>query len=169
MKVPIVSLMAVLSAVSGVHAAKPLPPLYTAVEVDRFVGQPGVAFPADYQNALAEEIAREISLAFKTVIIVRQGESVPDGHALLRISGVVTRFKPGSREKRYLIGFGAGATVVEAQVWFTDGTTGRVVLGRQVKGTTWMGVGGGDSQNAGTSLARKIEKICNMEHLVESN
>jgi hypothetical protein len=154
---------------AGQQAAKPLPPLYTAVEVDRFVGQPGVAFPTDYQSALAEEIARQISLRFQTVIIVRQGDAVPEGHALLRISGVVTRFQPGSREKRFLIGFGAGATVVEAQVWFTDGTTGRVVLGRQVKGTTWMGVGGGDSQSAGTSLARKIEKICNTEHLVESN
>ncbi len=154
---------------SGLQAAKPLPPLYTAVQIDKFVAQPRVDFPPDYQSALAEDIAREISLAFKTVIIVQQGEAVPDGHALLRISGVVTRFKPGSREKRYLIGFGAGATVVEAQVWFTDSTTGRVLLGREVRGTTWIGVGGGDSQSAGTSLARKIEKICNAERLVESN
>jgi hypothetical protein len=146
----------VLALCSLLCAAGPLPPLYTAVEVDPFVAQPGVDLPAGYQSALAEDIAREISVEFKTVIIVRPGEPVPDGHALLRISGAVTRFKPGSPEKRYLIGFGAGATAVEAQVWFTDGTTRRVLLGRLVRGT-------------GTSLARKIEKICNAEHLVESN
>jgi hypothetical protein len=161
--------MKMIVLLCSVLSAGPLPPLYTAVEVDPFVAQPGVDFPADYQSALAGDIAREISLAFKTVIIVRPGQAVPDGHALLRISGVVTRFKPGSREKRYLIGFGAGATVVEAQVWFTDGTTRRVVLGRQVRGITWTGAGGGDSQSAGTSLARKIQKICNSSRLVESN
>ena len=140
----------------SVLCAAPLPPLYTAVEVDPFVAQPGVDLPAGYPSALAEDIARKISVEFKTVIMVRPGEAVPAGHALLRISGVVTRFKPGSPEKKYLIGFGAGATVVEAQVWFTDGTTRRVVLGRLVRG-------------ASTSVARKIEKICNAEHLVESN
>jgi hypothetical protein len=146
----------ILALWSVVCLAGPLPPLYTAVEVDPFVAWPGVDLPAGYQSALAEDIAREISVAFKTVIIVRPGEAVPDGHALLRISGAVRRFKPGSSEKKLLIGFGAGATVVEAQVWFTDGTTRRVVLGRQVRGD-------------GTSLARKIEKICNSNHLVESN
>jgi Domain of unknown function (DUF4410) len=140
----------------SVLCAGPLPPLYTAVEIDPFVAQPGVDLPTGYQSTLTEDIAREISVEFKTVIIVRPGEAVPAGHALLRISGVVTRFKPGSPEKRYLIGFGAGATAVEAQVWFTDGTTRRVVLGRLVRGSS-------------DGLARKIKKICNAEHLVESN
>jgi hypothetical protein len=170
MTIRIVVLVAVLAvllctAVPGLKAAAP----YPAVEVDRFVAQHGVSFPSDYQNALAEDIAREISLAFPTVIIVRQGDPAPNAHAVLRIAGVVTRFKPGNRAKRSVIGFGAGATVVRAQVWFIDGTTGQVLLNREVQGTTWTGVGGGDSQAAGESLAKKLAKFCNSAHLVESN
>lgn len=68
-----------------------------------------------------------------------------------------------------MIGLGAGATVVEAQVKFSDAATGRVLLNRQVKGVTWTGIAGGDSKSAGESLARKIAKLCNTARLIESN
>jgi hypothetical protein len=157
------------TAVPGMKAAAPSSAPYQAVEVGPFVGQRGVSFPLDYQTALAEDIAREISLAFPTVIIVRHGDPAPNVHAVLRIAGVVTRFKAGNRAKRSMIGFGAGATVVRAQVWFTDGTTGQILLNREVQGITWTGVGGGDSRAAGESLAKKLAKFCNSAHLVESN
>jgi hypothetical protein len=157
------------AAVSFLHAARQLPAPYTAVEVDRLVAVPGVAFPTDYQGALADDMAREISLAFPAVIIVRQGDPAPYGHALLRVSGLVTRFQPGNRMKRNLIGLGAGATVVETQVWFIDAATGQVLLNRQIKGVTWTGIGGGDSKSAGDSVAKKLTKFCNAAHLVASN
>jgi hypothetical protein len=116
-----------------------------------------------------EDIAHEVSLAFETVIITRQADTAPYGHAVLRISGTVTNFKPGNRRKRQVIGLGAGATVVEAQVKFSDAATGRVLLNRQVKGVTWTGIAGGDSKSAGESLARKIAKLCNTARLIESN
>jgi hypothetical protein len=170
MTIRIVVLVALIcTAVPGLKAAAPSPTRYPAVEVDPFVGQRGVSFPSDYQTALADDIAREISLAFPTVIIVRPGDPAPNVHAVLRIAGVVTRFKPGNRAKRSVIGFGAGATLVRAQVWFIDSTTGQVLLNREVQGTTWTGVGGGDSQAAGESLAKKLAKFCNSAHLVESN
>ena len=160
----IVALCSVLCA--GLNAAH-LPAPYSAVEVDRFVPQGGVAFPADYQNALADDTAREISLAFPTVLIVRQGQPAPYGHALLRISGVVSRFKPGSGAKKLWLGLGSGSGFLDAQVWFIDGTTGQVLFNRQVKGITRVSEGG-DFQAADT-VARKIAKFCNSTHLVESN
>lgn len=169
MTIRIVGLVALISTVFTLKAAERSPGPYSAVEVDGFVGQRGIAFPTDYQTALAQDIAREISLAFPTVLIVRQGDPAPDGHAVLRIAGVVTRFKPGNRAKRSLIGFGAGATVVRAQVWFIDGATGQVLVSREAQGTTWNGTGGGDSQEGGGSLAKKLAKYCNSAHLVESN
>ncbi|MGA2877734.1 MAG: DUF4410 domain-containing protein [Bryobacteraceae bacterium] len=168
MKVFFAVLAAILYAVSGLHAGGPPTP-YTAVEIDKFVAAHDVAFPADSQSALVEDIAREVSLAFQTVIVVRQGEAVPYGHQVLRISGTVTKFKPGNRAKRQLIGLGAGATVVEAQVMLTDVATGQVLLSRDAKGVTWTGIAGGDSKSAVDSLARKIAKFCNSNHLVESN
>jgi hypothetical protein len=155
------------AASSPMAAATPLGH-YAAIEVDRFVSGPDVAFPADYQSALVDEIGRETSLAFEGVIIVRAGQYAPTGYQVLRISGTVIRFKPGNRAKRYLIGFGAGATVVEAQVKFTDTATGQALLTREVKGVTWTGIAGGDSKSAGDSLARKIAKLCKSAHLVEA-
>jgi len=168
MKVLFVVLTASLFAASGLHAADAHTP-YTAVEIDKFVAAQDVAFPVDYRSALVEDIAREVSLALPTVIVVRQGETVPFGRQVLRISGTVTKFKPGNRAKRQLIGLGAGATVVEAQIMLTDAATGQVLLSRAAKGVTWTGIAGGDSKSAADSLARKIAKFCNANHLVESN
>jgi hypothetical protein len=169
MKAFITALTATLCLASCLSAAAPPPTPYSAVEIDRFVAAAGVAFPTDYQSALVEDIAREVSLAFPSVMIVREGEAPPSGHAVLRISGTVIEFKPGNRAKRQLIGMGAGATVVETQVWFLDATSGQVLLSRGAKGITRSGIAGGDSQGAVDGLAKKIAKFCNANHLVESN
>ncbi len=116
-----------------------LPPLaeapapYSAIEVDPFVADRGIAFPADYQKVLVEDIAREASVIFQTVIIVRQGDAPPFGHAVLRISGTVIRFR--SNAKGLLPGFGSSGISVRAQVRFADASSGQVLLIRQAKGT----------------------------------
>jgi Domain of unknown function (DUF4410) len=163
MKIRTVALAAVIyAAVFGPSAAGKSPAPYSAVEVDPFVADRGVAFPVDYQKALVEDIAREISVVFKTAIILREGDAVPFGHAVLRISGTVVRYKTGNGAKKSLLGFGAGGTTVQAQVRFADASTGQVLLIREVKG-------GIDSQGAGDSIARKIAKLCDANHFVESH
>ncbi len=137
------------SAASGESAP------YSAVEVDPFVADRDVAFSTDYQRALVEDIAREISLAFETVIIVRQGDAPPFGHAVLRISGTVIRYQPANPAKRSLIGFRAGATMLQARVRFADASTGQVLLIREVKG-------------AAESVAQKIVKFCITSRWLES-
>jgi hypothetical protein len=150
------------------HGASPPAP-YSAVEIDRFVPAGGVQFPFEYRTALVENIARELSVEFPTVMITRQENPSPAGQALLRISGVITEFKPGNRTKRVLIGFGAGATVVKALVKFSDASSGQPFLEREIKGTTWMDASADDSKAAADSLARKIAKYCNTGHLVASH
>jgi len=165
-KLTVLSLIAILFTTgAGLHAAeRPLSP-YSTVLVDRFAATHDIPFPADYQNALAENIAREISLAFPTVIMAPPGDLAPD-RAALRVSGLVTRFQPGSKIKRYLIGFGAGATIVKAQVWFSDAATGQIFLNREVSGITWTARG--DSQGAADSFARKVVKLVKANRLIES-
>ena len=135
-------------------AGPPMP--YTTVQIDRFTAAAGVALPADYQNALVDDIAREVSVIFQTVMIVRPGEAVPYGLAPLRISGVIAYFKPENREKRVIVGFGAGASVVEAQVVFRDSSSGRLLFVREFR-------------TGPDALARKIAKFCNSSHLIASN
>ncbi len=149
------------AAVFGPSAAGQSPAPYSAVEVDPFVADRGVAFPMDYQRALVEDIARETSVVFKTAIIMRQGDATPFGHAVLRISGTVVKFKAGNGAKRSLLGFGAGGTIVQAQVRLADASTGQVLLIHEVKGTI-------DSPGAGDSIGRKIAKLCAANHFVES-
>src|SRR5665213_2527075 len=119
--------LAAVCAVVATSAAGQSTAPYSAVEVDPFVADQGVAFPADCQNALVENIARETSVVFNTAIIRREGDGA----------------------KRSLPGFGAGGTVVQAEVRFADASTGQVLLIREVKGRI-------DSQGAGESIGRKI-------------
>jgi hypothetical protein len=138
-------------------AAPPAPAPYSAVEIDPFLPAPRVDFPREYQSALVDDIARELSVEFPTIMILRQGDGAPN-QPVLRISGTVTEFKPGSRTKRSLIGFGAGATVVRAEVSFQDATGGQTLQQRDLTGST--GLTGVESQAASQSLAKKIVKLC---------
>jgi hypothetical protein len=156
MQLRTVALAAVIFAGVLTPAVPAEPAPYSAVEVDPFVADQGVSLPADYQRAFVENVAREISLAFETVIIVRQGDAPPFGHAVLRISGTVIRFQPANPVKRSLIGFGAGGTTLQARVRFADASTGQVLLIREVKG-------------ASESVAKKIMKFCTTSHWLESN
>lgn len=133
--------------------------LYTAVEVDRFSAPREVAFPADAQYALVEEIAREISVEFPTVLIVRQGESAPEHHAILRISGVVIRYEAARKR------LGLGGPAIGALVTFLDASTDKVLLNRELEGRAGLGGSG----SPGESLAKKIVKTCNSAHFVASN
>jgi hypothetical protein len=155
MQLRIVALAAVIFAGVLTPAAPGEPAPYSAVEVDPFVADQGVALPADYQRVFVENIEREITLAFETVIIVRPGDPPPFGHAVLRISGTVIRFQPANPLKRSLIGFGAGGTTLQARVRFADASTGQVLLIRDVKG-------------ASESVAKKIVKFCVTSHWLES-
>lgn len=128
---------------------------FTAVEVDPFASDKAIALPAGYQTALADSIARELSVEFSTILILRQGEPAPDGQRVLRISGTVVRFKPANSAKKLLTGFGGGA-VVAAGVRFDDEAAKRVLTI-------------GEFQAAPDGLGKKIAKFCKSEHLLDSN
>jgi hypothetical protein len=153
------------SAVAGFAQARQST-LYTIVEVDRFVAAQGVDFPPDYQIALLEDIIREAKRAAKGIEIVREGESAPPGRTMMRISGTITQFKPGSRAKRYLIGFGAGSTVVKAHVKFTDAASGAVLAEKDLKGLTWIGIAGGSSEGAADRLGKHVVAAAKSNQLI---
>lgn len=127
---------------------------FTAVEVDPFAVDKSIALPAAYPTALAASIARELSVEFSTILILRQGEPAPDGQRVLRISGTVVQFRPANSAKKLLTGF--GGAVVAAGVRFDDVATKRVVGIREF-------------QVAPDSLGKKIALFCRKEHLFDSN
>jgi hypothetical protein len=125
---------------------------YTAVEVDQFLANPGVSLPAGYQSALANDIARELSVEDPTVEIMREDTARDEPH-LMRISGTVVQFKLSSRAKKYLTGL--GATELRTEVRFADAGTGRVLAIHEF-------------QSSADGLGRKIAKFCQAQRLLGS-
>lgn len=158
------TLLGVLACALAASAQTPAP--YSAVEIDPFNPAPQVDFPREYQSALVDDIARELSVEFSTVMILRQGDRAT-GERVLRIRGTVTEFKPGSSTKRRLIGFGAGAAVVRAEVIFQDAASGQTLQQRDLSGSS--GLTGVDTQGASESLAKKIAKVCKAARWIASN
>jgi hypothetical protein len=129
------------------------------VQVDRFGVAEGVDFPADYQIGVMEDLIKEFQKTKKLAGVLREGEALPEGKQVLLVTGTVTKFKKGSRAKRYLVGFGAGATVVTAQVKYSDATSKQVLLERKADGKVWIGGMGGNSAGATSGLAKEIVKV----------
>jgi Domain of unknown function (DUF4410) len=131
---------------------------YEYVQVNRFDVQEGIDFPADYQLTMTEDLVKNLENSKLLKQVMRQGETLPEGQPVLRIAGTVTKYKKGSQAARYLVGFGAGATVIEAQVKFYDAATNELLLDKKVDGKVWIGVMGGKSEGANNGVAKEIIK-----------
>ncbi len=130
---------------------------YHAVQVDRFDIQKGVQFPADYLLTLQEEILKQLQKSQKFKEVLRPGENPVDASApVLRLTGTVTHFKPGSRAKRYVLGRLAGSTEIFAHVAFLDRSTGETVIAEEVTGIMAGGFIGGESLNVTRDFAKKV-------------
>lgn len=166
MKLALTAAMLCLFTV-GLRADRPPLVPYNAIEVDPFGANPEVGMPPAYETAIADDIAREASVEYRTVMILRPGDPPPTGARVLRITGRVTRFTPGNRTKRLLVPF-AGTASIEALVQFSDAATGQLLFNGEFKGAASAGAQKG-AESAGDGLAKKIVKLCNSAHLIASN
>ena len=111
-----VAVVALFSA-SGAAALQTSAATYNRVEVAPFEVSSGVLFPEEFSQALANEILSELKKAnlFNEILTV---QTAPPGNVppTLRLTGTITKFNPGSQEKRHLIGLGAGTTRIDARV-----------------------------------------------------
>lgn len=151
-----VFLLAVQASAQSIQKNK-----YKTIEVHRFTIQQGVQCPADYMITLTDDLVNQLQRSGKFTRVIREGEIAgKDGSLpMLRLTGEITQFKPGSRAKRYLIGFGAGTTKIVAHVKFADPESGQVLYEGKADGKVWIGVIGGESAGATNGLAKEIVKI----------
>ena len=160
------SLIAAMSVVAAAQtkAEKSYKNKYQNIEVMRFDVQAGNEVPPEYLDELAKDIANQLRDTKKFKQIIRVGETATDAAApTLRLSGTITKFKKGSRAKRYLVGFGAGATKMVVHVKFADASTGEVLFEDDVDGKVFIGVFGGDSKGATNGVAKDIGKVTKKE------
>ena len=129
---------------------------YRAVQVDRFDISEGVQFPVDYLLTLQEAIITQLQKLRSFGEVLRPGEDPADpSAAVLRLTGTITRFEPGSRAKRY-IGIGMGRTRIYARLAFLDRTAGKILIAEQVRSEYAGGFMGGESLNVTRDFAQKV-------------
>jgi len=129
---------------------------YQNIEVMRFETKEGVNFPPDWQVALTDALVKQVTDIKKFGQVLREGETAQKADALaLRLTGVVTEYKPGSRAKRYMLP-GAGATKIKAHIKVLDRSSSAVLFEDDVDGKVVMGVVGGESMGAANGLAKEV-------------
>jgi|GEM_PF-1488519 len=144
---------------------------YQSIEVAEFDVKEGINFPMTWIDAIKSDIVYELKKQnlFKQVSVAAKASSetktetseakTETSEATIRLVGTVTKYKPGSRAARYLIGFGAGTTKVVTHVKFIDAATGDVLLEKDVDGKVIIGLMGGDSTGATRGLAKEVAKV----------
>jgi len=130
---------------------------YSVIQVEAFAIQKGVDFPPELLSPLQDEVAKQLreSKEFPEVLTAGGVPANVDS-PVLRLTGTLTHFKPGSRAKRYIVGYGAGSTEIFAQLTFIDRTTGQTVLTENVRAVLAGGFAGGASSAVTKQFARQV-------------
>ena len=133
---------------------------YQNIEVVSFDIQEDTKFPVESRDVIMSQVVEELKQLKKFKQVSNTGETVAqDAGPTVRLTGVITKYKPGSRAKRYLVGFGAGSTKVVAHITLIDVTSGATVFEKDVDGKVWIGLFGGDSSGATRGLAKEVAKV----------
>jgi uncharacterized protein DUF4410 len=131
--------------------------VYSVALIDEFHIQKGVDFPAAYLDALQEETVKQLVSArlFAEVISEGQKPTNPESR-VLRMTGLITNYKPGNRAARYFGGYGAGATEIDSKLTFLDAATEQPIFSGELRAMLTGGFFGGKSEGALTDYARQL-------------
>jgi hypothetical protein len=133
---------------------------YLNIEVVSFEIGEGIKFPPESRDVIMAQVIEELKQLKTFKHVSGPGESTANAEGpTVRLSGTITKYKPGSRAKRYFIGFGAGTTKVVAHIRYADASTGEVLYEKDVDGKVWIGLFGGDSSGATRGLAKEVAKV----------
>ena len=151
----------ILAGAASADEPKPAKGSFQNIEVTRFAIKEGVEnFSADWLITMTDEMVKQLQETRSFKEVLREGEHPAAADAsTLKLAGTVTEFKAGSRAKRYLVGFGAGKTVIKAHVQWVDQANGNVVFEDDVDGKVIIGAIGGESIGATRGLAKEVAKV----------
>ena len=137
------------------------PQTYQNIEVEKFTVKEKVEYEAEKLDNLMSEIiyALKNTKKFQNVMLLAEKPVNTSTDPVLKISGEIIQYDKGNRAARYLIGFGAGKTKVKAKLKFTDSASGKLLLEKDIDGSVWIGLFGGDSEGAKSDLAKDIANL----------
>jgi hypothetical protein len=154
-----------LSAADSPASGKPatIKERYHVAQVDLFSAPEDLEFPAKYLQALQDEIIKQLKDSKQFTEVLRGGESpVEKDAAILQVTGTVTRFQPGSRAERYLVGFGAGSTQVFGHLHFLDRGSAAELSSADIRGRVQVGLFGGSSMDVANDFAHRVGETAKM-------
>src|SRR5258706_4089602 len=147
----------------------PLVPAIKSIEVAKFDVIEGVQFPVTSLDVMTDEMVDElvklkkfsqVKLAVPPGTTAAEKTEKIDGPAPeLVLTGTVTKYEPGDRAKRYLLGPFAGKTNIVAAIKITERATGKVLFEKDVDGKVIIGVFGGNSNGATRGLAKEVALV----------
>lgn len=143
---------------SAVAKDNPTAKKFQYVQLNRFAVQDGIDFPADYRLTIDEDLNKAVGKIPGVKQVLREGEALPEAQPVLLITGTITKYKKGNQATRYLVGFGAGSTVIDAHIKCVDAVTKELLFETDVDGKVVMGLMGGQSEGANNGLAKEIAK-----------
>jgi hypothetical protein len=131
---------------------------YHAIQVDPFDVKQGVEFPPEYLKKAHQEVVKQLSEAKVFDEVLQAGQQPAQaGTPVIRLSGTIHNYTPGSRSKRYVGGgFGAGVAEVDAQVSFVDAVTGQRLRTEELRAVLTGGVLGASEDKIADELARRV-------------
>jgi hypothetical protein len=129
------------------------------LEISPFDVAKDVDVPPDFLERLAKELPHQLAGTKKFKLIFSHGDAPADlAGTALQLKETLIDFNPGSRAKRYLIGYGIGAAQVVAHVKLTDPATGQTVFERDIPAKMIGGGFGGSVSGVADQLAREIAR-----------
>jgi hypothetical protein len=130
---------------------------YHVVRVDQFDVKKDVQFPPEYLKKLQEEVSKQLVDAKLFEEILQPGQHPAKAEApMILLAGTIHNYKPGSRKKRYLGGYGLGAAEIDAQVAFLDAAGGDQLAVEELRAVLTGGLFGGNEDKATQELARQV-------------
>jgi len=131
---------------------------YRTIQIDEFDVKQGIEFPSEYLKKAHDEIVKQLSNAKIFDKVLQAGQQPAQaGTPVIRLSGTIHNYTPGSRSKRYIGGgFGAGAAEVDAQVAFVDAATGQRLRTEELRAVFTGGVFGGSEDKIADEVARRV-------------
>jgi len=145
------------TATASQMTARTVKDSFDTIEIDLFENQKDSQFPPEYLDPLQKEIAKQLAKAkaFREVVMAGQAPTTPNAR-VLRLTGLITNYKPGSRAERYLGLGGVGAAEIDSKVSFVDSSSGQVLMSQDLRALLTGGTFGGKSEDAVKDYARQI-------------
>jgi hypothetical protein len=159
-----VLLLVLGTAVPGQNNKKPLAG-YTAIVVEKFTvehGKETVGFPEGEEAVLQKSAISRFRQKQTFPEIIDGSETAASTESAngkrVTLSGTIVGFEKGNRAKRYLVGFGAGATKIKVRLVFRDAESKQELLSvdREGKFTGMFNLVGGSGTQAMSDVANDV-------------